>query len=543
MKTLVKLNVFFCVLIFLATGFTACSDNQDGNGGEKWITKVCDDSSAPYTIPDAERQLGTFYVGPTGCNLNDGSEDSPWRSISFACNHIKEGSTIRLLAGTIFEDSVCKVPRNVNIIGKGKTISIVKSRFFYPDVLGVWNLAKDKYLFQFQENCDGIEISNFTLDGNEHKSHAGLIIDKVKNIKIKDLVVKNFYFNGIWVANSENLEIANVKFNETSMPSLTSCSGMLMLGNTTNAEINNCEFINSTKLFSGYGIKTWNIQWVTSHPNETDNTVVELTNVNIRNCNFNLYPYGGWRDGNSANICAELYNSSLNKCQITGNTFVGLLSMVGRNSTTAEYAAKVLNNQFLMPTTNEGNQFAIENDFNNVEIANNYFLRGRYPVASWNQITVSNLYVHHNVFDRILLPDGILLFQGGPKNLKFENNSILYDQQVFNFNGPKDGNCVFSIKIPSLINLISAKNNIFYCYDGNKKNNVPLIQIPLGTTITATNIVIDNNAFYNWTPDGTNSIEIPKDSAVFDFTGQTYIQKYGLKISSICSGKNLGAIN
>jgi len=536
-STLILLTCYF---IFLTT---SCTDTSTGNGGEDWITKPCDDSSASYSIADSERMTGTFYVSPTGCNLNEGTLESPWRTISFACNHVDEGSTIRLLAGTIIEDSICKVPKNVSIIGKGRSVTIVKSRVHYQGVIGAWDVAKDKYLFQFADNSDGIEISNFTLDGMEHEAHGGILINKVKNITIKNLIVRNFNFNGMWISNSENMLVDNISMIETSMPASNACSGMFMLGNATNVEIKNSKFTNSTKEHSGYGIKSWNYQWITSHPSDVDNTKVEFKNLNIHNNEFNLYPYGGWRNGTSANICVELYNSRLEECLIENNTFIGNLSMVGDNSLAGSFSVKVKNNLFLMPTINEGYQYAIENDFSNIEIAHNYFLHGRYPIASWHGKIIKNINVHHNVFDRILLPDGVLLFSGAPQNLTFENNSVLYDQQVFNFNGPQKGNCVFSILVPENINLISAKNNIFYCYDGEKKNDVPLIKIPDGTQIKATNILIDNNAFYNWTPDGTNALEIPTDSVVFSFTGQTYIQKYGLKPESICTGKNLGAIN
>lgn len=543
MKRTIKIKLLLYAFILPLICLSSCEDSSDGNGGENWRTKLCDDSSEPYVVTESERQEGTFYVGPNGCNMNDGSEEAPWRSIAFACNHVKEGSTIRLLAGTIFEDSICKVPKNVNIIGKGRSITIVKSRNFYHGVVGDWDVAKDKYLFQFADDCDGVEISNFTLDGNDHQAHGGILINKNKNLTIKNMVVRNFNFNGMWVTNSENLEIDNIYMDETSMPSSASCSGMLMIGNTTNAEIKNSKFTNSTKDYGGYGIKTWNYQWVTSHPSDVDNTTVMLENVQFLNNEFNLYPYGGWRDGTSANICVELYNSSLSRCLIENNTFVGNLSMVGVNIKT-DYAVKVLNNQFLMPTTNEGYQYAIENDFNKVEIAYNFIERGRYPVASWHAGIVDELNVHHNVFNRTLQPDGILLFSGAAKNLKFENNTVLYDEQVFDFIGTaKDGNCVFSIKIPQNTDLISVKNNIFYCYDGDKKNNVPLIQIPSGTSLNMTNIKIDNNAFYNWTVDGTNGLDVPMGNAMFNLAGKTYKEKFGLKSESVCAGKNLGAIN
>jgi hypothetical protein len=318
---------------------------------------------------------------------------------------------------------------------------------------------------------------------------------------------------------------------------------MLMLGNAINAEIKNSKFINTTKEHGGYGIKTWNFQWVTHRPTDVDNSKVELKNVNIHHNEFNLYPRGGWNNGASVNICVELYNSRLNGCLIENNTFVGNLSMVGDNAPKAEFAMKVRNNQFLLSTIDEGYQYAIENDFSKVEIAYNYIQNGRYPVASWHAGVVTDLNVHNNVFDRIMQPDGILLFSGAPRNLTFENNTVLYDEKAFNFNGPKEGNCVLSIKVPVNIDKISVRNNIFYCYDGDKKNNVLLIQIPVGTSIIATNVVIDNNAFYNWIPDGTSIIEVPAGGPMFKLSGKTYADKYGLQQESVCYGKNLGAIN
>lgn len=529
------------MLIIAITNFTACND-LDGNGGEGWKIQVCDDSSVPYSIPQEQRVAGSFYVSPIGCNLNDGSELSPWRTLSFACNQVKEGSTIYLLAGTIYEDSICRVPRNVSIIGKGRTITTLKSRYFYKGIVGAWDLGKNKYLIQYADSCDGIEISNFTLDGNNHQSHGGMIINNAKNVNIKNLFVKDFNFNGIWVANSENLNIDKINMSETSLPSTNSCSGMLMLGTTTNAEISNCVFTNSNKEYGGYGIKTWDYNW-NSYQNPAGQTI-KLTNVNIHDCKFDLYPYGGWNNGTSVNICVELYSTSLDQCMITDNIFIGNLSMVGQNKPNVEYAAKVINNQFLMPTINEGAQFAIENEFSNVEIANNFFQNGMYSIACFNVREVSNLNVHHNVFDKIKLPKGILVFDGWPRNLKVENNTVLYDQSIFNwYLGATNGNTLIYTNNPAIAELISIQNNIFYCYDGDKKNNIRLIQGPQGDVTNAANVTINNNAFYNWIVDGANYLELPMGSPVFNFSGSGYKQIFGLKSESVAFGKNLGALN
>lgn len=517
-----KFNIIVCILLFTATVIAS-----------SW-TK---DSSVKLV----ECVKNNYYVSPNGCNLNDGSKLYPWKSLSFACKKAEEGCIIRLLEGTFYEDSICKIPKNVSIIGAGRDKTFIVSRFFYHDVVGAWDLAKDKYLIQYPKGCDGVEISHFSIDGNNHQSHGGIIIDDVKNIKIKNLHVKDFTFNGIWVSNSFNLVIENVTMHETSLPASNSCSGMLMLGNTENAEIFNCEFTNYTKDSGGYGIKTWDIDW-DSYMNPAGETI-KLTNLNIHHCKFELYPFGGWNNGNSVNICLELYCTSPDRCLITDNIFIGNLSMVGTNKEGVEYAVKVLNNQFLMPTTNESVQFAIENDFSNVEIAYNFIKNGMYPIASFNNVEVANLNVHHNVFDKIKLPEGILLFIGWPANLKFEHNTVLYDQSIFDWRGaPTEGNSVVFIKNPVKAYLISIKKNIFYCYDGVKKNNLKLIQSPLGEVNMVPRLTIDSNAFYNWMSDGSNSIEIPYKSSVFVFDGSDYKQFYGLVNKNIFSEKTFGAI-
>lgn len=482
-------------------------------------------------------QAETFYVSEFGSNSENGTVSAPWKTLNYACGQVPEGSTIRLQAGTIMENTVCIVPRHVSIIGAGEQLTILKSAFYYTPI-SEWDIARDKYLIQLVDGSNGAQISDFSIDGDMHKSHAALKINAATNLTVSNLTINNFNFNAIWLTNSDDVLVSNINLRECSLPASHSCSGMLMIAGLNRVNIVDSDFFNETKAHGGYGIKSWNPQWNVYENWKVDGSQVVLNYVNIERCNFNIYPRGAWNNGNSPNICVEFYASSPTYCTISECLFTGNVSLVGAaTSAKATYSVRILNNRFIMPTF--GNRYAIENDHNKVEIAYNYIYGGAYPIASWDvSHTPTNVYVHHNVFFEVGQPDGIMLFQNAPKNLRFENNTVYLNQSIFSFNGsPKVGMSVFSIKKAANADSILVRNNIFYCENGAKVNNADMVMA--GDLATVKRLTVYNNCFSNWKPIGSSYYE---QNPQFLLQGTDFKTRFALVESSPVYSKNVGAI-
>ncbi|HKK41370.1 MAG TPA: DUF1565 domain-containing protein, partial [Bacteroidales bacterium] len=61
-----------------------------------------------------------YYISVSGSDSNNGSANSPWRTLSYACSHATSaGDVINVGAGTFNVTSQCSLAEGVSIVGQG----------------------------------------------------------------------------------------------------------------------------------------------------------------------------------------------------------------------------------------------------------------------------------------------------------------------------------------------------------------------------------------------------------------------------------------
>src|SRR5690606_28963360 len=133
--------------------------------------------------------------------------------IRFALSKVaaNQGHTIRISAGTFIEQGPLEVPPQVNILGSGSA-TIIKgaSSFHYKG--STWNF--NKLLFQLKSSSitrGGQFLKNFTIDGDNRNLYGGIMVRGRTHVLIEGVTVQYTAFAAIWLLNTKDSRITNVK--------------------------------------------------------------------------------------------------------------------------------------------------------------------------------------------------------------------------------------------------------------------------------------------------------------------------------------------
>ena len=134
-------------------------------------------------------------------NLKTGTQTSPWKKFSHACNTVTAGNTIHVNAGTYIE-SHCDLAVGVNLEGDGAANTIIKS-----NVTGQWSVYMS---LQSPQGTPGNQtISNIQFDGQftgpysvsqpgpTNKTWWAIEVRGRANVTMHDIKVVNFVDRGV----------------------------------------------------------------------------------------------------------------------------------------------------------------------------------------------------------------------------------------------------------------------------------------------------------------------------------------------------------
>jgi hypothetical protein len=426
-----------------------------------------------------------YHVTPVGNDASDGlSQQTAFRSLAAACRATPAGkNVIHVSAGEYEESESCVLPPGVSLTGAGigKTIfrwNAVRSLDENP-----MKFDFSGFLIQMKDSADAT-ISGLTIIGglaDDKRAHGGILAHEVKNVSIHDCEVKGLEFTGIWLSRATSSSIHHCRFDDCGHPSKQSCSGGLQVGELTDCTIHH----NIIREHRGaYGIKTWMTTWT----NPTDwgffaSNKVKLTRVRFHDNDVKVRQQGGWGNG-QPNMAMELWNSEPVDCEIDRNRFNECLSLVEGGK--APKTIRVHHNLFILEP---GYSYAIEAGHHNLEIDHNVFRNGFYPIASFGH-AIDNLRIHHNTFDGI--EDHGLCNLPGVTNFSFTHNTVVVkkDMSVLNIGGENK---------PGPASNVTITNNLFV-KEGSPASNSPIMKLHGGSK--SETVVIRDNAFWNWSPDG-----------------------------------------
>src|SRR5260221_1926175 len=425
-----------------------------------------------------------YYVSTTGSDASgNGSSASPWKTLMYAVTKVaaNQGHTIQVGAGTFVESGLVEVPLGVNVVGAGIDVTIFKaasSFYYHPADPGY---GTDKFLISLSgfNPTDGNQtLSNFTIDGDSKQLHGGIYVRYRNKVVINSVKVTNTNFTGIWLWDVQDSQLTNSQLVNCSWGSTGFCAGALNLGNVQRVEVAQLNVDEST----GYGIKAIG-------PDGYN----DIFYLKIHDSHVSVAPYGLWNSGTAPNIAIELWLATLVGCEIY-NTYVdNTISLVNSPGTsTGIQTIRVHDNTLDMATRANGAGYGVELSIHDAEIDHNYFLKGSYGIANWDN-PMQNWNIHHNTFYALsnIYPGEVVRSQwSGLHNVKLYNNTIEFTgTNTMNVVGVYGGS---SDNIDIKNNLV-INSNTGYSYYPNQ-----LVHTEPGATIS--NLTVLNNSTTNLDP-------------------------------------------
>lgn len=359
-----------------------------------------------------------YYVSTSGNDASgNGSSGSPWRTLKHAVTRVpaSQGHVIKLSAGTFVESGQFNVPPGVSIEGAGIDQTFIKaasSFYFNPSDPG---FALDKFLMTLKSDsrvAGNQSLKYFTVDGDGKRLHGGIYIKNRDNITVDNIKVQYTNFCGLWLWDSKNTLLKELKLLNCSWGNAGWASGALQLANLEATTIDRLNVDENV----GYGIKA-----LGSGGNR-------ITNMKVFDSRISVTPNGKWANGAAPNIAFELWEVYLVGCEIYNNYMDNHLSLVNVPTTpTGVQSVRVHHNTFDMLSRAGGNGYAIEVTINDVEIDHNWINGGKYGIANWSPTKVSNWSIHHNTFNNMAsyYPGEVVRSEkSGLHNVKIYNNSV-----------------------------------------------------------------------------------------------------------------------
>lgn len=418
--------------------------------------------------------MSKYFVTLTGDDtLGDGSVTKPWKSLFTAVSKVapNQGHVIQLGPGTFIERGLIEVPLGTSIVGSGKDATILKAAppfYYHPSDPGY---ATDKFLLSlsaYNMQTGNQSLSNFTIDGDGKQLHGGIFVHYRSNVTIDEVKVQNTNFNGIWLWDVKDSKV-KIQLVNCSWGSAPWCSGALNVGNLERVDV-----IADINENTGYGIKAIG-------PSGYNN----ISQLKIHDSRVSVNPFGLWNNGSAPNIAIELWGVNLIGCEIYNSYVDNTISLVNSNAiaSTGIQTIRVHDNVFDLESRANGQGYPIELTVHDAEIDHNYFNKGNYGMANWDN-PMKNWDIHHNTFYALQgqYPGEIIRSQwSGLHNVKFYNNTIEFaSDKTMNVIGVYGG---VSENIEVKNNLV-INSNTAYSYYRNQ-----LIHVEGGATISGLQIL------------------------------------------------------
>lgn len=162
----------------------------------------------PWAKPHSYSTMTTKYVSPTGNDNNDGSEYSPWKTLSKAANEAKAGDTI-LLADGIYNEEFTTILRSSGTAEKPITIKAAnkgKATVIYDESLNTgWKFLIPDGIDYI--NVEGLDFTQGEANPDTSQTQDIILYCMGDNCKIKNNTFSNAMEEGIKLYNSSNTVI------------------------------------------------------------------------------------------------------------------------------------------------------------------------------------------------------------------------------------------------------------------------------------------------------------------------------------------------
>jgi len=439
---------------------------------------------------------GTYYVDPSGSNSNDGSIDSPFATLAYACAQVTTvGNIIHLNAGTFNETVESELHEGVSIEGEGNT-SIVKS--------SVDGNTSTLSLYSGSESITPQHISNVKFDGNNLTAYRAIYVGKRSNVEINNCTFINFNYYGISFYGGGTGEDQPTTWsygNKVHDCIITNCSAWVGAknggegkGSITIDGTEACEIYNNTitqkgrsGYMNGYLIKCvggWN-KGLKIYNNIMDKEPVTTSNEDL------VYDFAIeiWQGLGGL----EIYNN-----QITGGS-IDLSGDGGNTKGTYEFAAWIHHNSIgSQSLSNSDNPVGILFEVGCQDIIVEYNHIYNVSEGIWmpiydnivtktNHYDIKNMTIRYNIFDN-MKTSGIDCLNTTTSSTSTYDGFYVYNNVIV----AAPGYTTWGIKLPyvQILSNVYIRNNIITNF-----GTTPIRAF--GDGMTVNNMYITNNIFFN----------------------------------------------
>ena len=419
----------------------------------------------------ATASAADVYVATTGNDGNNGTQSNPWRTVARAIVGSASGMTIHVGSGTYIEATALVLPSGVSLIGAGSANTKIQVNLYYNVEANLvthngtigWAPALDKFCIQIP-NGSNQTLKGFAMSGQNRACHGAIFMDDGSNVVIDDLHVQDFHMTGIWLNTSRNCEIKNCYLKDNCFGTAYQDAGNIMFHANTNLLIHDNTIVETGVMGGkgGYGIKTYSKQFQHAAFWEywSDNWGAWAEGTKIYNNSITVPSLGTWMAGSNQvpAITIEFNALSARNVEIYNNYLTNHISLIGFTGTSFH----VHHNTFDL---GQSYRYAMEADAQNIEFNHNYVYGGYYPIAQWgNNATVSNLRVHHNVFEAMVSGSYVFHLDSSVMDqFVFVANTVIDTQGIDKVFKAAKGNAAFrNVTISdNLFVAASARGDIF----------------------------------------------------------------------------------
>lgn len=453
-----------------------------------------------------------FYVSTSGSNNNDGNENTPWQTVSYAASNVPSGSTIYVSAGVYAESSIIQLLPDVNLIGDDpvNTIITTAAEDSIENQNGVPILVQmHSSLESGNVVVDGNQtISNITFDCKNHVVSRGIELTNRNNVTFDQITIKDCHLRALYIKSTANvfwseidtpsnnklvanITIKNSTFKDSGRPVNTSWSyGAVQIEAIRDSVIHHNTFDESN--YGGFNIKS------TVEDSAGYGTAGGGNRIKIHN-NIFMLKKDAPNTQREKGFGVEFWN--LANSEVYDNWTNGgfSIAMPGTSNT------KIHHNTFDMSDPIEGKTLAIEIGGHNNEIYSNYMDSTGPGIAIWAS-NPKNLRVHNNILFKT--KNGIFISaQAYHSPFDFNKDNISIDNNTIDSTTGLWGMAAIGARIqdvddmdilpPANINNLTLRNNII----SNTINNHAISLTGLNAnTIDVENIIdtaISNNLYHN----------------------------------------------
>ena len=380
-------------------------------------------------------QADTFFVATDGVDspMRDGrSKKSAWQSLAYACEQVPAGKhAISLAPGQYVAKRTAFPKSGVTIVGRkpwGKDITriVASSDWQLCDQPHQEN-PEDEYLISFKKAGD-IHIHSLALESSpDHRITGAIRCSASKNIHLHDLVIKEFRWNGLLLANSQQVNLHDCQITNASTDKSRYWGGSIRTQWLKHSEIHKNRIV--SQVGGGYGYKGGGHEGVRIHHNVFDiegGFAIESAHEN---------EYGVEIDHNFANHCISIPKGGQG---------------ADPNSRGYEYSFWIHHNYLTHSYTIEGPRNHLRFDHNYVHVDRP---NGRIYTHHGGK-NQGPIWIHHNVIENV--DRGFVwMNEGLAENIFVYNNTVICADA-----GDRTGS-LFGAYTAERLNNWVVKNNLF----------------------------------------------------------------------------------